>query len=55
MVRIVGACDPFYRETNILVEDTIVIPEVGHYPFFEDAHSFAQVFTAAIKLIQQQL
>lgn len=35
IIRIVGAKDPFYVEKEIMVDNTLVLNSVGHYPFFE--------------------
>jgi pimeloyl-ACP methyl ester carboxylesterase len=40
MVRIVGCIDPFYTDPDAMKERTIVLKEVGHYPFFEDPSQF---------------
>ncbi len=42
IVRIVGEYDPFFIHGNdeLMEDKTIIIPEVGHYPFFEDPQGF---------------
>lgn len=39
---IVGEQDPFYLEKDLLAEHAIVLPSVGHYPFFESQAEFAE-------------
>lgn len=39
--RIVGEEDPFYKDIDCMADRTIVLNEVGHYPFFEDYNQFS--------------
>jgi pimeloyl-ACP methyl ester carboxylesterase len=48
---IMGEHDPFYFEKDLLLERTILIPGVGHYPFYEDPAAF----TEATKNIENKL
>jgi pimeloyl-ACP methyl ester carboxylesterase len=36
--------DPFFTRDDILMQHSIVIPEVGHYSFLEDETSFVRAF-----------
>lgn len=42
-VCIMGAADPFFIEKELFTTNTIIIPNVGHYPFFENPAEFAKV------------
>jgi pimeloyl-ACP methyl ester carboxylesterase len=44
---IIGENDPFYLEKELLTPNSIILKNVGHYPFFEDQAAFA----SAIKQI----
>jgi pimeloyl-ACP methyl ester carboxylesterase len=37
-----GEQDPFFIEKNLLKSQTIIIPRVGHYPFFENPAEFSR-------------
>jgi len=51
--RIVGEKDPFFDDKEILLGQTIVIPSVGHYPFFEDPKCFSEAIRKTEKLLCQ--
>jgi len=55
LVRIVGEKDPFFSEQEILQNQTIVMSNVGHYPFFEDLDSFCKAIKKAEELLCQQM
>ena len=44
-VCIVGDKDPFFVERDLLADRTIIIPDVGHYPFFEDPIAFTKAIS----------
>ena len=48
-VCIMGDTDPFFIEKELFTTNTIIIPNVGHYPFFESPAEFVR----AIKRIRQ--
>ncbi|MFN3235385.1 MAG: alpha/beta fold hydrolase [Gammaproteobacteria bacterium] len=51
LVRVVGDKDIFYGDHDLLQDKTIVIPEVGHFPFFENPEVFYQAVRKAEKLL----
>lgn len=51
MIRIVGDSDFFYNEPDILIDRTIVLPNIGHFPFFEDPALFSSSVREALKKI----
>lgn len=51
LVRVVGECDPFFDDASIMPDKTVVIPDVGHYPFFEDAENFTKAIVKANRLL----
>lgn len=43
-VCIIGESDPFYIEKELFQNvNTFIMPGIGHYPFFEDQHTFAKI------------
>lgn len=54
MVRIVGELDPFYMDKNIMTDNTLVLKEVGHYPFFEDFIQFTNAVAKVGELLCQK-
>lgn len=55
VVRIVGELDPFFSDNGVLPDTTIVISEVGHYPFFEATDIFNSVIKKTGELICQRI
>ncbi len=55
IVRIVGGSDLFFDDHKILLERTIILPKVGHYPFFGDPDSFYKAIRNAGELLCQQM
>jgi len=53
-IRIVGEKDAFYSDKDILNEKTIVIPNTGHYPFFENPRTFVDAIEKGEKIICHQ-
>lgn len=41
-VCIMGEADPFFIERELFATNIIIIPNVGHYPFFENSEEFAR-------------
>lgn len=44
-VCIMGDQDPFFIEKELFATNTIIIPNVGHYPFFENPEEFAKAIS----------
>lgn len=44
IAQIVGGKDPFFKDEHLLKDKTIVMPDLGHYPFLEDPNAFKQTF-----------
>lgn len=55
MVRIVGEADPFYMDKTIMTDNTLVLKEVGHYPFFEDSIQFINTVEKIGELLCQKV
>jgi len=53
IVQIVGEKDPFFNDYDIFAEKTIVLSNVGHYPFFEDPDNFCNAMKKAGKMLCQ--
>lgn len=54
MVRIVGELDSFFNDKEFIPDQLIIIPGVGHYPFFEDPENFNNAMKHAGELLCQQ-
>lgn len=51
LVRIMGDHDPFFYDHQILENRTIIMPKIGHYPFFENYERFFQAMQKAGELL----
>jgi len=54
IVRIVGEKDLFFDDREILLKKTIILPNVGHYPFFEDQNNFYKAMKDAGEMLCRQ-
>lgn len=43
MCRVVGEQDPFYKNQDVMTDNTIVINDTGHYPFLENHQQFSEI------------
>ena len=55
MVRIVGELDPFYMDKNMMMDKTLVLKKVGHYPFFKDSIQFTNTVAKIGELLCQKI
>ena len=49
-VCIMGEADPFFIEKELFTTNTIIIPNVGHYPFFENPEKFSRAIAQVRKI-----
>lgn len=51
IIRIVGEADPFYHNKDLINDKTIVLKNLGHYPFLENLSQFSDVIPQIEELL----